>query len=97
MDGDACTRETSGLPCPAGVTVPASGILLFFTLLTTSPALCCPLQGTVSGSLGQGDGPCSLAWTPHKGSEKVIVFSAASTDPVQGRECARRKTSLSET
>lgn len=94
VDGHACTQEISGPPRLAGVPVPASEILPFFTLLTTSPALCCPLQGTVSGSPGQGDGPCSLTWTPQEGSERVIVLHAAPTDPVQSLKRARRKISL---
>lgn len=92
---------THGRPqdCPAQGESPFQPLGSFLSSPSLPPAQLCAVLSRERSLvlLGREDGPHSLAWIPHEGSETVIVFCAASTDPVQSLECARRNISLSET
>ena len=92
---------THGRPqhCPAQGESPFQPLGSFLSSPSLPPAQPCAVLSRERSLvlLDREDGPHSLAWIPHEGSERVTMFCAASTDPVQSPECARRNISLSET
>lgn len=61
-----------------------------------SSVLSSPGNGLWFSWAGETD-PCSLPDTPRRAVRESSYSRLRPTDPVQGRECARRKISLSET